>query len=487
MFTRSIIILLLNLLTCPVLWASILQDHAQFANSGMRNMHIMLEDRLEKRRDAIKLELARISKLYDSGKMGAATFETQKNLLVKELDDMQKSADQVGAAATNIITNGFAAVMAIEQKRQTAEEDRKTAIAAAAATQAVADEGAMKRLQFLTEPHVLLTAVKYGTIAVAGGTAAYFGTKATVKYVEQKLEKQPAIVQETSRVGILSRAATTITSWWQGHKKEKPALSKDLIFAPEVQKRFEAIGNRTGELFGMGLPFPITLLSGPPGTGKTAFARWLAHNTGMDYALMAASDLLQLPMGEDITQLRELFAWAKTCPKGMIIFIDEIDAIGFDRKRNPDRRVVILLTELLTLMSDPETKRNCKIIIATNRKEDLDEALRDRAKGEDIYVGLPAQAEREQIFKIYLNKCIVDFKVPIKKEGKQTLIPLTLDADVTDEVIAQAAKKIDGFSGRNIEQMVQQMQIECCFSDYVLNKALFMQVVDTAIKDRAKS
>lgn len=485
MFKRSIVILLLNLLTCPLLWSNILQDQAQFANNGMRNVHIMLEDRLEKRRDAIKLELARISKQYDSGKMGAATFETQKNLLVKELDDMQKSADQVGAAATNIITNGFAAVMAIEQKRQTAEEDRKTAIATAAATQAIADEGAMKRLQFLTDPDVLITTVKYGTIAVAGGTAAYYGAKATVGYIEQQLEKQPEIVQETSRTGVITRAVATVTSWWRG-KPAKPVLSNDLVFAADVHQRFESIGKRTGELFDMGLPFPITLLEGPPGTGKTAFARWLAHNTGMEYAIMAASDLLQLPMGQDITALRDLFAWAKTCPNGMIIFIDEIDAVAFERKRNPDRRVVILLTELLTLMSDPETKRNCKIIAATNRKEDLDEAFQDRCRGEHIYVGLPAQAEREKIFKIYLKKCITDFTVPIKKQGKKTMVQLKLDADLTNEVIAAAANRIDGFSGRNIEQMVQQMQIECCFSNYILNKEVFMQVVETAIRDRTK-
>ena len=169
----------------------------------------------------------------------------------------------------------------------------------------------------------------------------------------------------------------------------------------------------------------------------------------------------------------------------MIIFIDEIDAIAFDRKRNPDRRVVILLNELLVLMSDPETKRNCKIMVATNRKEDLDAALLSRC-GEQIYIPLPALTEREKIFKIYLKKYITDFEVPTKENGQKKLVQLKLDADVTDIVIADAANKIDGFSGRNIEQMVQQMQIECCFSNYVLNKEVFMQVVDTAIQDRNK-
>ncbi len=455
------------------------------AEVGLHTVHDFLEDRTQERMDTIKKELARIGKLHDDGKIGPASFETQKTVLLKELDSIQTRANQIDNAATNIITTGFSAVMAMEKERYNAEENRKTAIATAAATQSIADEGAMARLKFLTDPEVLKSGAKYGSIAILGGTAAFYGARASVSYIERKLDKVPDIAQETSRKGIVERTVATVTSWF-GVEEQAPTLNTSLVYAPEVEKRMAHIAERTGQFFEKGLPFQHMLLYGPPGTGKTAYARWLAYNTGMDYVIMAGSDLIQRPVGEDIAALRELFGWAKTSPKGMIIFIDEVDAIAFDRKKNPDRRVVMLLDELLVLMSDPEIQRNCKVIVATNRYEDLDAAIHSRC-GEQIYVGLPEQAEREKIFNIYLNKYITQFTTTVKERGQRREITLAIAPDITAEVISQAAQKVAGFPGRTIEQLVQQMQTECCFSNYILDKNLLLSTIDTNLHDRVQT
>jgi ATPase family AAA domain-containing protein 3A/B len=461
-------------------------EHINQAQEGLAHVHDFLEDRTQDRINNINAELLRLSKQHDEGKVGTTTFETKRSLLLKELERIQTRADQVGTAATNIITTGFSAVIAVEKERQLAEEARKTAIATAAVTQSIADEGAMQRLQFLTNPEVLEAGVKYGSLAILAGTTAFYAGRTTIRYIEQKLEKIPEIAHETSRQSMIQRGMTTIASWWGTEEEAQPALSTALVYAPAEAARMAHIAARTGQFFEKGLPFQNMLLYGPPGTGKTAYARWLSQHTGLDYVLTSGSSLTQLPAGEDIVALRELFSWAKTSPKGMIIFIDEIDAIAFDRKRNPDRRVVMLLEELLVLMSDPNVQRNCKVIAATNRYEDLDAAIHSRC-GEQIFVGLPGQSEREQIFNIYLKRYITNFTTIIKEHGQKREVTLALAPDVTHEVIMLAAEKTTGLSGRTIEQLVQQMQTECCFSDYVLDKKLLLGTIDTNLQDRSKS
>ena len=71
-------------------------------------------------------------------------------------------------------------------------------------------------------------------------------------------------------------------------------------------------------------PFQNLLLHGPPGTGKTMFAKNLALNSGMDYAIMTGADVS--PLGkESVTELHKLFDWSSSSSKGLVLFIDEAD------------------------------------------------------------------------------------------------------------------------------------------------------------------
>jgi ATPase family AAA domain-containing protein 3A/B len=70
---------------------------------------------------------------------------------------------------------------------------------------------------------------------------------------------------------------------------------------------------------------PAALQYGPPGTGKTMAAKRLARYSGLDYALMTGGDVA--PLGADaVTRIHELFDWASTSRKGLLLFIDEADA-----------------------------------------------------------------------------------------------------------------------------------------------------------------
>jgi len=68
------------------------------------------------------------------------------------------------------------------------------------------------------------------------------------------------------------------------------------------------------------------MLHGPPGTGKTMFAKNMARNSGMDYAILTGGDVT--PLGRSaVTELHKLFDWASTSRRGLLLFVDEADGM----------------------------------------------------------------------------------------------------------------------------------------------------------------
>ena len=142
---------------------------------------------------------------------------------------------------------------------------------------------------------------------------------------------------------------------------------------------------------------------GPPGTGKTLLAKAIAGEAGIPFHYMSGSDFTEMYVGVGAKRVRELFAEAKkTSP--CIIFIDEIDAIGSSRASDEthmeDRKT---LNALLTEMDGFKSSDNILVIGATNRIEDLDQALLRPGRFTNKYcIPLPASAkERLEIIHLY--------------------------------------------------------------------------------------
>lgn len=181
------------------------------------------------------------------------------------------------------------------------------------------------------------------------------------------------------------------------------------------------------------------LLVGPPGTGKTLLAKAVAGEAQVPFFSLSGSDFVEMFVGVGASRVRDLFKQAKE-KAPVIIFIDEIDAIGRARGKsvtqgaNDERENT--LNQLLTEMDGFEANAGIIILAATNRADILDKALlRPGRFDRQIYVDLPDLEGRKEIFKVHLR--------PLKK----------LAPDVDVELLA---KQTPGFSGADIANVCNE-------------------------------
>lgn len=166
------------------------------------------------------------------------------------------------------------------------------------------------------------------------------------------------------------------------------------------------------------------LLVGPPGTGKTLLAKAVAGEANVPFFSMSGSDFVEMFVGVGASRVRDLFRQAKE-KAPCIVFIDEIDAVGRARGRNPnmgsnDERENTL-NQLLTEMDGFGTNSGVIILAATNRADILDKALLRAGRFDrQIYVDLPDLNDRVAIFNVHLRKIKTDESVDVDLLARQT-------------------------------------------------------------------
>jgi len=188
------------------------------------------------------------------------------------------------------------------------------------------------------------------------------------------------------------------------------------------------------------------LLVGPPGTGKTLLAKAVAGEAHVPFFSMSGSDFVEMFVGVGASRVRDLFGQAKA-KSPCIIFIDEIDAIGRARGKNPnfgsnDERENTL-NQLLTEMDGFDTNSGVIILAATNRADILDKALLRAGRFDrQINVDLPDIVEREAIFKVHVKPLKMNLAVEVSFLAKQTPGFSGADiANVCNEAALIAARK----------------------------------------------
>ncbi len=203
---------------------------------------------------------------------------------------------------------------------------------------------------------------------------------------------------------------------------------KDVAGLAEAKQEVEEIVEflrRPGKYTKLGGKIPKgALLVGPPGTGKTLLAKAVAGEANVPFFSMSGSDFVEMFVGVGASRVRDLFKQAKE-KAPCIIFIDEIDAIGRARGKNPnmgsnDERENTL-NQLLTEMDGFDTNGGVIILAATNRADILDRALMRAGRFDrQIHVELPDLNERAEIFHVHLRPLKLSDEVKVDFLAKQT-------------------------------------------------------------------
>lgn len=203
---------------------------------------------------------------------------------------------------------------------------------------------------------------------------------------------------------------------------------QELVEFLQSPERFSSLGGK--------LPKGV-LLVGPPGTGKTLLARAVAGEAGVPFFYMSGSEFDEVYVGVGAKRVRDLFNQARS-KSPAIIFIDELDAIGAKRNERDTASVKQTLNQLLTELDGFSQTSGVIIIGATNYPQLLDKALtRPGRFDRRVVVGLPDVRGRMDILKHHMKGVQVS----------------------TDVDIAIIARGTPGFSGADLENLVNQAAI----------------------------
>ncbi|KAJ4840279.1 AAA ATPase cdc48 [Turnera subulata] len=212
-----------------------------------------------------------------------------------------------------------------------------------------------------------------------------------------------------------------------GLEQVKRELQETVQYPVEHPEKFEK--------FGMS-PSKGVLFYGPPGCGKTLLAKAIANECQANFISIKGPELLTMWFGESEANVRELFDKARQSAP-CVLFFDELDSIATQRGSSvgdagcADR----VLNQLLTEMDGLSARKTVFVIGATNRPDIIDPALmRPGRLDQLIYIPLPDESSRLQIFKACLRKS-----------------PVSKDVDL--QVLA---KHTQGFSGADITEICQR-------------------------------
>lgn len=206
------------------------------------------------------------------------------------------------------------------------------------------------------------------------------------------------------------------------------------------------------------------LLVGPPGTGKTLLAKAVAGEANVPFFSMSGSDFVEMFVGVGASRVRDLFRQAKE-KAPCIVFIDEIDAVGRARGKNPsmggnDERENTL-NQLLTEMDGFGTNSGIIVIAATNRADILDKALLRAGRFDrQIHVDLPDLNERKAIFGVHMR-------------------PLKLGPSVDVDILS---RQTPGFSGADIANVCNEAALIAARNHKkAIDKQDFLDAIDRII------
>lgn len=174
------------------------------------------------------------------------------------------------------------------------------------------------------------------------------------------------------------------------------------------------------------------LLEGPPGTGKTTFAKAISKEINQPFALVNVASLVNCYVGETGKNIDKIFAYLRVYAEkhgcGITVFFDELDEIA-KKRGSDDKASEAAVPALLRNLDGVRTNKNFLVLANTNRKDALDTAVLERFR-KQIYIPLPDEEMRKALFETKFGE---------------------VEAEYLNEMdFSAAAEESEGLSGRDI-------------------------------------
>src|SRR5581483_1043667 len=213
------------------------------------------------------------------------------------------------------------------------------------------------------------------------------------------------------------------------------------------------------------------LLYGKPGTGKTLFAQILADKTDMDFLPVTAASLLQAGI-EGIKYFNELLEFANKSKYGVIIFVDEADALFIDRNTlDPASDHYKVLNHILAATGTGSKK--FMLVAATNHAYVMDEAMGRRFQ-DRVLMPLPDATTRLALLDLYFAGTL--FSSQENTASFVTKAKALLTAGVVNDIV----QRTHGLSHAEIKDMVSTINKTAQISG--ITATIVNNVVNNAIE-----
>lgn len=256
-----------------------------------------------------------------------------------------------------------------------------------------------------------------------------------VKVPKQSTKKKILSPETKDKSGGFSKPANIVKgpgfAAVAGMNELKEQLREEVIdplHHPEVYQRY-----------GVTIPNGM-LLYGPPGCGKTFFAKHFAEEVGFNFMFVTPATLKSRYVNASQENIAKMFKEAEeNAPT--IIFIDEINELVPNREGNVHEMSKSAVNEMLAQM-DRTGEKGIFIIGATNYPQMIDPAiLRAGRLDKKYYVGVPDKIARKALFELYLKNRPYDFGLDYDELSKLTRNYVSADIQLIVNNAARTALK----------------------------------------------
>lgn len=194
-----------------------------------------------------------------------------------------------------------------------------------------------------------------------------------------------------------------------GMEREKSLIREGLINVLQNMKLAERYG----------IVPPAILLYGPAGCGKTYFAEKVAEEVGINFMKVNPDDIASQHVHGTQELIGEVFKKAEQ-KRPTILFFDEFDAMVPQRNSEDHGLQNGEVNEFLCMLNNASS-RGIYVMAATNYPERIDKAvLRTGRIDEIIYVPMPDEQAREELFRLSLSKFPLAENVDYAELAKRT-------------------------------------------------------------------